>query len=65
MKGHAIVDHLVDNPLEGYQPIIDLFPYESILDIEPEEEQSNLLMYFGGTINLHEKWNQGHCDLSY
>lgn len=33
-KGQAIADHLAENPVDAYQPITDLFPDESILNIE-------------------------------
>lgn len=42
IKGHAIADHLANNPVEGYQPMMDLFPEEPILSIEPEEKVIHL-----------------------
>lgn len=45
MKGQAIADHLAENSIEGYKPMTDLFLGVSILNIKPEEEHSNWLMY--------------------
>lgn len=53
MKGQATTDHLAENPMEGYQPMTDLFPDESILNIESEEEHTNWRMYFDWAVNLH------------
>lgn len=48
----AIEDHLVENPIEGYQAMTDLFPDESILSNELEEEHPKWRMYFDGAINI-------------
>lgn len=36
IKGQEIVDHLAENPINGYQPMTNLFPYESVLKKETE-----------------------------
>lgn len=53
VKGQAIADHLAENPVEGFQPMMDLFPDESILNIESEEENTEWRMYFDGAVNIH------------
>lgn len=39
--------------MEGYHPMTDLFPDESILNIESEEEHTNWQMYFDAAVNIH------------
>lgn len=53
VKGQAFANHLVENPIDGYQPMIDLFPDEPILNIEIEEDHSNWRMYFDEAVNIH------------
>lgn len=53
MKGQAIADHLAENPMEGFQPMTNLFPDECILNIESEEENTDWRKNFDGAVNIH------------
>lgn len=53
MKRQAIADHLAENSVEGYQPMTNLFPDESIPNIEPEEKNFNWCMHYDGAVNIH------------
>lgn len=54
MKGQPIAKHLAENQMEGYQPMMDLFSNESILNIESEEENIDWCMCCDGAVNIYE-----------
>jgi ribonuclease HI len=55
MKGSAIVDHLVDNAIEDYEPLDFDFLDEDILLIGEEEKKIDWrTMYFDGAVNVYE-----------
>lgn len=52
IEGQEIA-YRVDNTIDGYQPMTDFAPGESILSIDTEEEHTNWRMYFNEAVIVH------------
>ena len=56
IKGSTIVDHLVENAIEGYEPLDFDFPDKDILLTGEEEKKIDWwTMYFDGAVNVYQK----------
>ncbi|RDY14358.1 hypothetical protein CR513_00581, partial [Mucuna pruriens] len=53
IKGRAVADHLAYHPLSDYQPLMDEFPDESIMNVaEAETPPDEWRMWFDGASNM-------------